>query len=74
MATTVTISAANGSSGVLRLNYDQTAQYLWIGDKCKQRGVYGGPESSAPRKLSCFSGTATLTILHDIGGTMIIFK
>ena len=73
-ATTVTIGAADGSAGVLRLNYDQTAQYLWIGDKCKQRGVYGGPESSAPRKLSCLSGTATLTILHDKGGTMIIFK
>ena len=72
--TTLTIGAADGSAGVLKLDKDQTVNYLWIGDKCKVKGVYGGPESSAPRKLSCFSGTATLTILHDKSGTMMILK
>ena len=72
--TTLTIGAADGSAGVLKLDKDQTVNYLWIGDKCKVKGVYGGPESSAPRKLSCLSGSATITILHDKGGTMMIFR
>ncbi len=73
-STSVVIGAADGSSGVLKLDVDQTVQYLWIGGKCRQKGVYGGPESSAPRKLSCLSGSATLTVLHDKGGTLMIIK
>lgn len=72
--TTLTIGAADGSAGVLKLDKDQTVSYLCIGDKCKAKGVYGGPDSNAPRKLACFSGTATLTILREIGGTMLIFR
>ena len=72
--TSVVIGAADGSSGVLELDVDQTVSYLWIGGKCRQKGVYGGPDSSAPRKLSCLSGSATLTVLHDKSGTLMIFR
>lgn len=59
------VVATNAVAGALKLaaGVSLKADTMVVGDgKWLEAGVYGGPDSSAPRKLDCLTGTGTVTV------------
>lgn len=72
----VRLAANDGTGGVIDLaaGVNQTVQYLTIGDREMPADTYGSPDSSAKRKLACFTGTGILTVRHGASGLSVIFR
>ena len=59
------VMAAEGATLSIYEGHEETVRTLKVGDDYVRAGVYGGPESSAAKKLDCLAGKGLLRVRRN---------